>query len=145
VEGADYNNLLNPHVHFTYEDHFLRMIVPLRHTFNDLAAAFVSEGNRRMASEVLKHALENLYPYHLPPSYTNLQAAELLLTLSETASAARLCEAVFNSYKPRVEAVLNRGGKPSNLDRYLLQRAAELLAVAGDDSYLKSWSRLDEN
>jgi hypothetical protein len=35
------------------------------------------------------------------------------------------------------------GKASSDLDRYLIRRAAELLSVAGDDSYLEIWKRME--
>lgn len=137
VENADYNNLLDPGVHFTYEDHFARMIVPVRQSFNDLARAFLQQGDQEMAMEVLKKAAEVLYAAHLPPSYTNLQAAEMLIAFGENGPAYSLSEAAFRYYYHRLGEMTEADKKPSDLDLYLVRRSAELLAETGDPDYLK--------
>ena len=137
VENADYSNLLDSGVYFSYEDHFARMIVPIRHSFNDLARAFLQEGNEDMAMKVLNKATESLYAVHLPPSYTNLQAAELLIALGENGLAHSLSEAAFRYYYHRVDEMTVPDQKPSDLELYLVRRSAELLAETGDPDYLK--------
>ena len=137
VENADYSNLLDTGVYFSYEDHFTRMIVPIRHSFNDLARAFLQEGNPEMAMKVLKKATEALYAAHLPPSYTNLQAAEMLIALGENGPAHSLSEAAFRYYYHRLDETTEADKRPSDLDLYLVRRSAELLAETGDPDYLK--------
>ncbi len=133
VENADYRNLADPSVHFSYEDHFARMIVPVRHAFNDLARAFLQEGNTAMARQVMQRAMEQLYLPHLPPSYTNIEAAEIMLALDEMASARSLSEAVFNYYDDRIKRERMQNRTPSNLDLYILRRSGELISEVANE------------
>ena len=142
VESADYSNLSDPSVYFSYEDHFARMIVPLRHAFNDLAAAFLREGNGTKAMEVMQKAVDDLYPQHLPPSYTNVHAAEILLALNEKDLAMSLSEHLFEYYYDRAKDQKDGRQHPSNLEQYLLRRSAELLAMTGNKTYLEKLSGL---
>lgn len=136
VERGDYDNLNDPDVYFSYEDHFARMVVPVRHSFNDLARAFLKEDNAEMALHVLQKALNDLYPAHLPPSYTGLEAAEMLIALDERDKAKIVTKPLFNFYFPRLQEARERGHALTELDLYLVRRSAELLAEAGDKSYL---------
>lgn len=57
-------NLLDSSVYLAYEDHFARIIVPVRQTFNDLAAALLRGGDTERAREVMQYAhryLPNIY------------------------------------------------------------------------------------
>lgn len=127
IAQADYSNLSDVTIHFSYEDHFARIIVPLRHAFNDLATAFLNEDNPVKAREVIKHALEKLYRPHLPPSYTNLEAADILLALQDEPAAYRLSKALYEYQYSRVETARERGLSPSALNQFLLQRSAAIL------------------
>ncbi len=131
--NADYSNLADSRVYFSYEDHFARMIVPLRQAFNDLARAFMREGNATMALRVMQHAMKKLYLPHLPPSYTNIEAAEIILALDERASARSLSEAVFDYYDDRLKRERMQDRTPSNLDLYLLRRSAELISEVANN------------
>ncbi len=128
IVNADYSNLADSTVYFSYEDHFARMIVPVRHAFNDLARAFMREGNASMALGVMQHAVKQLYLPHLPPSYTNIEAAEILLALDERALARSLSESAFDYYDDRIKRERIQNRPPSNLDLYLLRRSSELIS-----------------
>jgi hypothetical protein len=142
ITRADYGNLADSSVHFSYEDHFARMIVPLRHAFNDLANAYLLAGDEQASLDVLRHAVRLLYHQHLPPSYTNIQAAELLLAIGEPGMADELNKRVFDHYS----ALMWRDGKPDgkamDLEMYLVRRSAELLASTGNSGYLRELARL---
>ena len=142
VEAADYSNLSDSAVYFSYEDHFLRMIVPLRHSFNDLAGAFLGEGNSKKALDVMQKALADLYPDHLPPSYTNVHAAEILLALNEKELAGSLSKHLFEYHFHHARQHKARRHNLSDLERYLLRRSAELLAMTGNKTYLEKLSGL---
>jgi hypothetical protein len=135
VQNADYSNLADPSVHLSYEDHFARIVVPVRQQFNDLATAYLEEENPRMALTVMGQALEKLYGPHLPASYTNIEAAEILLGLGENELADKLSLAAFNYYNSIVMEDSN--GASRNLERYLVRRAAELLLKTGHRKYIE--------
>lgn len=140
IEDADYNNLRDSTVHFSYEDHYARMLVPVRQSFNALAIAFLEEGNYDMAGKVLAEAVNKLYLKHLRPSYTNLQAAEILLELDRNDDAALLARSAFGYYFRQVKTDVD-SGKADDVEKYLLTQSAELLASLGESEYMK---RLEE-
>jgi hypothetical protein len=70
------------------------MIAPVRQSFNTLAEAYIGSGKPEMAEKVLLFAVENLYKKHLDPSYTNLDAADLLSSLGRQDIAKTLCFAI---------------------------------------------------
>ena len=135
VENANYENLQRSDVYFTHEDHFLRMIVPLRQSLNTLALAFLMEGEKEKCTYVLKHAARYLYPPHLPPSYTNLQAGELLINIDEDSMAEAMLTPLFEFYHTAVTRDLATGVNPDDLDVFILDKAAELLASLGRNEY----------
>lgn len=143
VRQADYSNLSDPDVYFSYEDHFARMIVPVRHSFNELANIFLGAGDRAMALTVMDDAIARLYPAHLRPSYTNLQAAEILYTINETEKANRLCMDAFEYYFASVQTDMNAGRDPERLDTYLVQQAALMLEGSGQPDYHVRVKRLN--
>jgi hypothetical protein len=135
VTNADYANLANTHVHFNYEDYHARMIVPLRQSFNSLAVALLYEGDTDKCRAVLEHAIKHLYPKHLQPSYTNLQAAELLMNLDQKDDAEMLAVMLFEFYFPSVKSRLERRLSADDLELYLLENAAALLQRLGKNQY----------
>jgi hypothetical protein len=134
IEDADYSNLKDPAIHFSYEDHYARMLVPVRQSFNALAIAFLDEGNPEMAGKVLAAASEKLCHAHLRPSYTNVQAAEILLAIGKKELAIKLGKAAFEYYDSLVKDDI-AGNGPDHLDLYLLRQSAEVLAKAGEPGY----------
>lgn len=136
VQRADYSNIEDSAVHFSYEDHFTRIIVPIRQSFNDLANAFLKEGNTAMAKEVISQATDQLYGKHLRPSYTNIEAAEILLALDESERANGVSKAAFDYCYQKVTADRAAHRRSSDLDLYLVRRSAELLAQTGNPGYL---------
>jgi len=137
LEMADYSNLRDSSVHFNYEDFHARMLVPLRQSFNALALAFLGEGNMEMAEKVLREAVDKLYHRHLRPSYTNLQAAEILQQINQHQMAEFLNRQAFEYYFEMVGSSLENNKKPDPLDAYLLRQSAELMARSGNESFLK--------
>jgi hypothetical protein len=136
IENADYGNLADSTVHFSYEDHYARIIVPVRQQFNALAIAFLNEDNPQMAKNVLREAVDKLYHKHLRPSYTNLQAAEILLALGEKQLAEALALSAYHYYWQQVKLDLEDGKRPDDVEKYILQQAAELLARLGRPEYM---------
>ena len=106
------------------------MVEPLRSAFNELAVGLVNEGKEEKALAVLDRAIQSLYPAHLKPSFSNLQAAEILLDLGQTTSAVNLSAAVFDSSFPEVESSLLKGERVEQLPLFLLQQSSNLLARA---------------
>lgn len=142
VELADYSNLNDPDVYFSYEDHFARMIVPVRHSFNELANAFLMAGDHDKALAVMDDAIARLYPGHLPPSYTNLEAAEILYTINETEKADHLCREAFEYYFTSVESDMTAGRDPERLHTYLVQQAALMMERSGQPDYQQKVNEL---
>jgi len=134
IEQADYSNLANPHVYFNYEDFHARMIVPVRQSFNALAEAYLNDGNTVMAEKVLTQAVEKLYPPHLLPSYTNLQAADMLMALGREDLAKQLTSSVYQYASDMVLQDREAGMASSDLNLFLLQKSQELL---------KTWQHVD--
>jgi len=127
IEQADYSNLANPHVYFNYEDFHARMIVPIRQSFNALAEAYLQDGETAMAKNVLVEAVEKLYPPHLLPSYTNLQAADMLMALGQDEMAQRLTTSVYEYASDMVLQDREAGVQSSDLNLFLMQKSNELL------------------
>lgn len=142
IEKADYSNLSDRTLHFNYEDYHARMITPVRQSFNMLAVAFLEEGNREMAEKVLLFAAEKLYAEHLLPSYTNLQAAELLQSLGKPELAKKFCISLFNFHYAQLQLSLDEGNIADRIDVFLAQQSAEILNQLGEGKYLKEFSRL---
>ena len=127
VANASYENLLRSDIYFNNEDFQARMVEPLRSAFNVLAVGLLNEGKEGEARAVLDRAVQTLYTAHLKPSYSNLQTAEILLSLGDTATAVKLSAAVFDSSFPEVEGSLANGQSVDQLPAFLLQRSAELI------------------
>ena len=136
VANANYENLLRSDIYFNNEDFQARMVEPLRSAFNVLAVGLLNEGKEGEARAVLDRAVQTLYTAHLKPSYSNLQTAEILLSLGDTATAVKLSAAVFDSSFPEVEGSLANGQNVEQLPAFLLQRSAELLGRANRLEYV---------
>ncbi|HMG89659.1 MAG TPA: DUF2723 domain-containing protein [Chryseolinea sp.] len=136
IENADYSNLSVPGVYFNYEDYYQRMITPVRQSFNTLAEAYIGSGKPEMAEKVLLFAVENLYKKHLDPSYTNLEAADLLSSLGRQDVAKPLCASLFDFHFEQLQAAAKSNGPMNRLDMFLVERSAELLNKLGDTKYL---------
>ena len=135
IQNADYKNILKADVYFNYEDYHARMIEPLRSTFNTLAIALLNEGKENKAEAVLNHAVQTLYGSHLRPSFSNLQIAELLLSIGKTTWAEKLSSAVFDSTYRAVVEKLDNHQDIDNLSLFLLQKSTELLGKTGRSEY----------
>jgi hypothetical protein len=122
VEQADYSNLADSTVYFNYEDFQARIITPIRQSFNSLAEALLAEGNDALALATLQFATDRLYYTHLEPSYTNLQAANILNVLGDNDRARKLTVSLLTFQKQRT---LN--GNTAPIDQYLLQQAEQLM------------------
>jgi hypothetical protein len=136
IEKADYSNLADPDVHFNYEDYYARMITPVRQSFNTLAEAYIGTGRPELAEKILLFAVENLYRQHLDPSYTNLEAAELLSSLGRKDIAKPLCSSLFDFYYAQLQAAEKSKRQVNRLDLFLAERSAEMLSELGDTNYL---------
>lgn len=132
IEKADFTNLSDKRVNFSYEDHFARIIVPLRQSFNDLAEAYLQEGDNEAAEKVLQHALEKLYHKHLRPSFSDLQTASLLLYIGKSDRSKNLTLSVFDHYYNKAIENENSISQP---DFYILRKAAELMIRMGETKY----------
>lgn len=145
IEKTDYSNLHNKKIYFSYEDHFARIIVPLRQAFNQLAEAWLEDGNYEMARNVLHHAVSNLYPEHLPPSFADLQAASMLFFLKENESAKELTARVFDHFYITYSASITNGNLTGEFDLRILQRSAKMLLDHGYSDYMDKLNALKEN
>jgi hypothetical protein len=108
----------------------------VRQSFNTLAAAYIEKGNLEMAEKVMSFAVERLYKSHLPPSYTNLQAADILIALGRDDLAKSLCGSLFDFSYDELLTSLNRRSNTNNLTVYLVEQSAEILNRMGDSRYL---------
>lgn len=133
IENADYSNLIEENTYFTYEDHFARIIVPLRQSFNDLAEAYIKDGDIEKAKEVMFYSIDKLYHAHLWPAYSDLRAASLLLFLEEKNLARSLAESTYQFYYSRVLENIN---EPDEASLYIAEGAAKLLYKLGEQRYL---------
>jgi hypothetical protein len=136
IEKADYSNLADPNIYFNYEDYYARMITPVRQSFNSLAEAYIESGNPGKAKKVLLFAVEKLYIKHLDPSYTNLEAAELLTSLGQEDLAKSLCSSLFDFYFDQLQSAAAENARLNRLDLFLAERSAETLSRLGDTNYL---------
>lgn len=133
IVQADYSNLSDKEVYFNYEDFIARIIVPLQESFNTLAEAYVKEGDKKMAEDVLEQAVEKLYPNHLPPAFPNLHAAVLLIAVDRRDQANDLAVKVFDYYYYRLTKDKNG---PDEGELYLLRQSAKILNELGKKEYL---------
>jgi len=145
IEKADYSNLANQDVYFNYEDYYARIIAPVRQSFNSLAEAYIGSGNPEMAEKVLLFAVDKLYMEHLDPSYTNLDAADMLSALGHDEEAKTLCSSLFDFHFNQLQAAVKVNGRMDRLDIFLTERSAELLSKMGDTNYLDRLENLGLN
>ena len=136
VINADYRNLQHPSINFNYEDYQLRIINPVRLSLNNLAITFLNEGNRAMAGEVMKFAVEKLYAPHLAPSVASLQAAGIFRALDQEDQAKTLCKSIFDFHYDQYQCGIKDKGKGDREDAYFMQQSAQLLGDLGDKTYI---------
>lgn len=141
VEKADYSNLQDRNVYFNFEDYHLRIISPIRQSLNTLAEAYLRDGNVEMAQTTIDYAVKNLYGDHLLPSFSNLSAAKILLTLGRSATAKSLAKATYLYYFDRVNRQV-AGKPPDELDLYMLTESANILKHLGEDKYAREAQHL---
>ncbi|MEJ1237007.1 DUF2723 domain-containing protein [Chryseolinea sp. T2] len=142
VEQANYANLSDTDVHFNYEDYTLRMISPVRQSFNTLAKSYIDAGDSDKALSVMNFAKEKLYKTHLPPTYANLEAAEILASLGDRDSAAALCTTLFQCHAAELKWQKENNRPLDNLDRFLADQASRILAALGDTDAEEQLKRL---
>jgi hypothetical protein len=142
VEEADYSNLSDSNVNFNYEDYQMRMITPLRLSFNALAESCITNGDSAMAEKVLAVAQEKLYSKNLVPSYANLYAAELFVALGKTEDAKELIRPAFEYYYERANEDLVNNKPVDRFDAYLLRQTASALENLNEPMYLKRVSTM---
>lgn len=135
--NANYENLLRKDIYLNHEDYHARMVDPLRSAFNLLTAALIYKGNDVKASLVLDKALHYLYSEHLKPSFSNLQTADLLLSMDRIQEARKLSADLFEWNFRQVKADIAANNRVGQLDLLLLERSAEMLAKAGDPEYTR--------
>jgi len=135
LEKADYSNLSNKSLYLNYEDYQARIINPLRMSFNSLAIALLNEGDKATAEKVMDFALQKLYLRHLEPSYTSLQAADILVALGKEDLARSLCITLFDFHYDQVQSNLKEGKDTDKLDRYLAEQSAQMLDQLGEKKY----------
>ncbi len=123
VELADYSNLLNEKVYFTFEDHELRIIHPLRQLFNALADELIKINDKEKANKVLDQSLRYFYNQQLRPSFANLQTANLLVKLGRVTDAAGLASRLYAYNDHRI-----RQGNDGPTEQQLRSFAEEFLS-----------------
>jgi hypothetical protein len=144
VMSGDFSNLARSDVFFNYEDYHLRMITPLRQTFNTLAAAFLEEGDSTKAKSVLTKSFANLFHPHLLPAYADVYTADLLHALREDDKAKIIALAYVQKNLPEIERRLQNKKVPDRAGLYFFNHACELLEQLGEPQYaqhLKDVSR----
>jgi hypothetical protein len=129
---GNYENLARPDVHFNYEDYYLRIISPLRQSFNTLALAYLNDGDRDMALQVLQFAVEKVHLPHLNPTFASLQTAELFAVLGDEDTARALCASLFAFHHAEIQWQLRNRRDVDPLDRYLARQSAEMLEKLGE-------------
>ncbi len=142
VQKSDYDNLSVKGINFNFEDYHARIITPLRQSFNTLAIALIQNGEILKAEEVLEFAVEKLYPPQLRPSYTNLQAADILQSLGREDLAKLLSTSVFDFHFNFLVADLNKKNEVDRMDLFVVKQSAELLNRMGDGKYLSMFDAL---
>lgn len=145
IEKADYANLADSKVYFNYEDYYQRMITPVRQSFNTLADAYIQSGKPEEAEKILLFATDKLYKKHLQPSYTNLEAAELLSSLGKDDVAKTLCTSLFDFYFDQLQSAKKNKVQMNRLDVFLTERSAEMLSQLGDTNYILKMKDLGLN
>lgn len=142
VEYGNYTNLANAHVNFNYEDFYTRTIIPLRQSFNLLAEAFMKEGNMTMAEKVLDASIRKLHYSHLPPSYTDLHAAQMLIALGKADVARALTLPTFDYYYDQVQQRMTQNEAPDGFDLFALRQTAGFLNTLGETLYVNKYEAL---
>ena len=123
----DYTNLERSDVYFNYEDYVSRMINPLRLTTNELIRDCVLEGKNEEADELIRLALQSLYPAHLEPSYAHVQLSGILLSIGESKEAENLLNHAFDFYIDSIRFRIKTGSVQSQTDILILQEALKLM------------------
>jgi len=132
LKKANYDNLAIKGVNFNYEDYMLRMISPLRQSFNALALSYLDAGDSDTALSVMQFAKDKLYRDHLRPTYTNLEAAEIFASLGDRESAASLCSMLFACHASELKWQKENSRTSDELDKFLADQASRMLAALGN-------------
>jgi hypothetical protein len=143
IEAADYTNLSKEDVYFNYEDYHLRMISPLRQSFNTLAEAYLLDENRYMAKQVMRASVEKLHAKHLKPSFSDLQSAGILQFLDEDTLAISLLSKLFEYQHDKITLALNNGMPTDRTELYVLQESAKMLQSTGVTAHLEKMKALN--
>ena len=138
IRKANYSNLLDQDVNFNYEDFLLRMISPLRQSFNVLAMALLQEGDLPKAQAVMDHAIAHLYAPHLKPTFTDLQTADLLFKMKRNDDAKLVAQRLWEWTNAGIEEAKQKGKSAEEYELYLLQNSAELLSLLSDSNSLET-------
>jgi hypothetical protein len=129
VGKGNYENLLDEQVHFNYEDYELRIIQPLRQSFNALAFQFMQHDKPERALEVLATSMRYFYRPDFTPSIANLQAAKLLIELDKKPEAESLAKALYTYNNERIMS-----GNNGEAERQLREFASEILSSLADEA-----------
>ena len=87
------------------------------------------------ADSVMQFTISNLYMSHLLPSYSNLQAADILLALDKAGQAKSLCTSLFDFYFDKIQSDKTASKGIDRLDVFLATQSAEMLNRMGDASF----------
>jgi hypothetical protein len=133
IADASYDNLARRDVYFNHEDYHLRMINPLRHAFNTLAAACLEAGDREMAIDVLNQSVKNLHHDHLETSFADLYTIDLLITVGQLDNAKTTARRYFHENFARVSKDVTQSNRA---DIYFLGQAARMLEQLGEPEFI---------
>jgi hypothetical protein len=122
VEKLDLSNLGENNVLVHHEDHQLRIVDPLRQSFNVLIAALLREGNTAKASEAADKAIRYLHTEKLAPSVASLQLADLLRAIGKNDDAKTITTHLhdYSTYE-------YNAGRNKEMNSSLMAYSSELL------------------
>jgi hypothetical protein len=122
MQKGKYDNLLDANIYFNYEDYELRIINPLKQSFNSIALNLIEANEKEKAKAVLDTAIRYFYQPRFKPSFANLQAANLLLHLGFKDEAEELARALYSYNDYRI-----KNGNDGEAEIQLRQFAGEIL------------------
>jgi hypothetical protein len=95
-----------------------------------------------MAENVLTFSVEKLHYTHLPPSFTDLFTADMLMTLGKDDLAKSLSTHAFNYYYDQVKSQITDRNSPDGFDLYILRQSTALLNNLGETGYVDKFDQL---
>lgn len=130
VEKAVYTPLENNH-YLTSENHVLRIIEPLKASYNQLAYELMRSNEPEKAKQTILYALDRFYPHHLSPGMHAVHLAKLMFEVGMNSKATELLERTILVSKELKRQGLQEGLVPYH--DYVLQQAYLLVEELGKD------------